>query len=105
MINLFEQIDEFGRGLGADVSRRIRKFYVGFFAGKRSFFTVEVQRQRLIVYLNLDPSGTTPWNNEAMRDVRAIGQHGMGDTEYSISAPTQLDEVKALIKSAYNAAR
>ncbi len=101
MVDLFEQVDEFGRSLGPDVSRRLRKQYVGYFAGKRSFFTVEVQRLRLILYLNLDPTATTPWNDEAMRDVREIGHFGMGDTEYSLRNPSQLDEAKALIKQAY----
>jgi predicted transport protein len=101
MVDLFEQADEFARNLGADVSRRIRKFYVGYFAGKRSFFTIEVQRQRLILYLNLDPTATTPWNQDAMRDVRKIGHYGMGDTEYSLRNPAQLDGAKALIKQAY----
>lgn len=102
MVDLFEQIDEFARSLGADVSRRIRKFYAGYFAGKRSFLTVEVQRQRLILYLNLDPTAATPWNDEVMRDVREIGHYGMGDTEYSLRTPAQLDEAKALTKSAYD---
>ena len=101
IVDLFEQIDEFSRSLGPDVSRRIRKHYVGYFAGKRSFCTVEVQRQRLIVYLNLDPTSTTPWNDKAMRDVREIGHFGMGDAEYSLRNPGQLDEAKALIKQAY----
>lgn len=61
MIDLFEQIDEFGRSLGVDVSRRIPKFYVGYYAGKRSFVTVKVQRQRLILYLNIDPTTARPW--------------------------------------------
>ncbi len=101
MVDLFEQTDEFARSLGADVSRRIRKFYVGYFAGKRSFLTVEVQRQRLILYLNLNPTTTTPWNDEVMRDVREIGHYGMGDTEYSLRATGQLDEARALTKQAY----
>lgn len=105
MVDLFEQIDEFARGLGADVSRRIRKFYVGFFVGKRSFYTVEIQRQRVTVYLSLDPTKAAPWNEGAMRDVRTIGHYGMGDTEYSLSTPAQLDEVKALMKRAYNEKR
>jgi predicted transport protein len=101
MLDLFEQADEFARSLGADVSRRIRKFYVGYFAGKRSFLTIEVQRQRLILYLNLDPTETKPWNTEAMRDVRKIGHYGMGDTEYSLRSTAQLDEAKAVIRKAY----
>ena len=101
IVDLFERMDEFGRSLGPNVSRRVRKFYVGYFAGKRSFFTIEVQRQRLILYLNLDPTATTPWNQEAMRDVRNIGHYGMGDTEYSLRTAAQIDEAKALISQAY----
>lgn len=101
VVDLFEQVDEFARSLGADVSRRIRKFYVGYFAGKRSFCTVEVQRQGLLIYLNLDPTKTTPWNKEAMRDVREIGHYGMGGTEFLLREPGQLDEAKGLMKQAY----
>jgi predicted transport protein len=102
MVDLFEQVDEFARSLGADVSRRVRKFYVGYYAGRRSFLTVEIQRQRLILYLNLDPTTASPWNDEVMRDVREIGHYGMGDTEYSLRAPAQLDEAKALSKIAHD---
>jgi predicted transport protein/predicted type IV restriction endonuclease len=104
MVDLFEQVDEFARSLGADVTRRIRKFYIGYFGGKRSFVTVEIQRKRLILYLSVPPTTASPWNNEVMRDVREIGHYGMGDTEYSLHAPGQLDEAKALIKAAYDKA-
>lgn len=67
IVDLFEQFDEFVRSLGANVSRRVRKQYVGYFSGKRSFCTIELQRQRAIVYLNLDPTKTTPWNEQWSR--------------------------------------
>lgn len=105
VVDLFEQVDDFGRSLGADVSRRIRKQYVGYFAGTRSFFTSKVQRQGLLIYLNLDPTKTAPWNEQAMRDVRQIGHFGMGDTEFLLRNPGQLDEVKGLIKQAYELTR
>ena len=60
MVDLFEQIDEFARSLGADVSPRIHKFYVGYYAGRRFFLTLKVQPQRLILYLALDPKVATP---------------------------------------------
>jgi len=104
IVDLFEQLDNYGQGLSGDVTRRIKKFYVGYFAGskERSFFTVEVQRRKILVYLSLDPSsGLRPWNTEAMRDVRTIGHYGMGDTEYVLTSTDQLDEVKALVKQAY----
>ena len=100
----FEKIDEFIRGLGPDVSRRIRKQYIGYFAGKgkqKSFCTVETQRRRVLVYLGLDPTKTQPWNESAMRDVRKVGHFGMGDVEYSIRPDADLKEVKILIRQAF----
>ena len=104
IVDLFEQIDEYGRSLGADVGRRIRKQYFGYFRGKRSFFTIEVQRQRLLVYLSLDPATARPWNDEAMRDVREIGHFGMGDVEYSLRRAENVDETRQLIKLPYDGA-
>ena len=98
---LFEELDKFAFTLGPDVSRRVRKQYVGYFRGKRSFFTTETQKQRLIVYASLNPKTWQPWNAEAMRDTTDIGHFGMGDLEYSLRASDQLDEVRILAKAAY----
>src|SRR5206468_2082522 len=51
IVDLFERLDEFARGLGPDVTRRIRKQYVGYFGGEKgkSFCTMETQRRRIIV--------------------------------------------------------
>jgi predicted transport protein len=103
IVDFFEQLDEFARGLGPDVTRRIRKQYVGYFGGEKgkSFCTMETQRRRIIVYLSLDPTEAKPWNDSLMRDVREIGHFGMGDTEYSVRQATHLDDAKALIRNAY----
>lgn len=102
IVDLFERLDEYGRSLGADVSRRIRKQYVGYFRGKKSFFTLEVQRQRIIVYLALDPPAIQDhWASDAMRDVTEIGHFGMGNTEYSVRDAGHVQSVRHLIKLAY----
>jgi predicted transport protein len=103
IVDLFEQLDEYARSMAADVERRILKLYIGYYVGK-AFFTVELRRQRLFVYLNLDPS-KAPWNDHAMRDVTNVGHFGMGNTEYSLRDTEQLSEVKALIKQAYDETR
>ena len=103
ILDSFEQLDKSGREQGADVTRRIRKQYVGYFAGKKSFFTIEVQRQRLLLYLNLDPTTVQPWDESTMRNVTNIGHFGMGNTEYSVKQATDLDGARALIKKAYSA--
>lgn len=101
ILDSFEQLDQFGRELGADVIRRIRKQYVGYYAGKKSFFTIEVQRQRLLLYLHLEPKAVQPWDEGRMRDVTNIGHFGLGDTEYSVRQAADLDGARALIESAY----
>jgi predicted transport protein len=99
---LFDELNAFGTSLGGDVTRRIRKQYVAYFRGKRSFFTIELQHQRLLIYLALDPPAVQPWNDEMMRDARNIGHFGMGDTEYSLRNVDQLDELKGLVQTAYD---
>jgi predicted transport protein len=47
------------------------------------------------------PRHPVPWNESVMRDVRKIGHYGLGDTEYSLREPRQLETVKGLIKQAY----
>ena len=100
---LFEELDKFAFTLGPDVARRVRKQYVGYFRGKRSFFTAETQKQRIIVYLGLDPKAWQPWNPEAMRDTTGIGHFGMGNLEYALRATDQLDEIRTAIRAAYGA--
>ena len=80
----------------------MRKQYVGYFRGKRSFFTIEIQKRRLLIYLSLDPETVQPWSDEAMRDTSEIGHYGMGDLEYSVRAVEQLNELRALAKTAYD---
>jgi predicted transport protein len=103
IVDNFEQLDQFGREIGADVSRRIRKQYIGYFAGKRSFFTIEVQRQRLLLYLNLDPASVKPWDENTMRDASNIGHFGMGNVELSVRQASDVETARTLIKTAYAA--
>ncbi len=98
---LFTEVNGFGIALAADVTRRIRKQYIGYFRGKKSFFTVELQKQRALIYLSLKVDAAQPWNPDVMRDTTSVGHFGMGDIEYSLTSTDQLDEVTALIKLAY----
>jgi predicted transport protein len=104
MAELFNEVNAFGMAIGADTTRRVRKFYVGYFRGKKSFFTVELQKQRVLAYLGLDPGQTEPWNAHSMRDVTDIGHYGMGNVEYSLNDTGQLDEICQLIQLAYDRA-
>jgi predicted transport protein len=100
---LWEEVDKHAMSLAPDVSRRIRKHYVGYFRGKRSFITTEIQQRRVLVYLALTVEAAKPWTESVMRDASNIGHFGMGDIEYSLVTIDQLDELRTLISAAYAA--
>ncbi len=78
------------------------KYYIGYFRGKRSFFTTEIQKGRVLVYLSLATETAEPWNSDVMRDASNIGHYGMGDVEYSLVTVDQLAEIQNLILLAYH---
>ena len=99
---LWEDLDKYSFSLGGEVSRRSRKQYIGYFRGKRSFFTIELQKGRALIYLSLTKEIAQPWNGDVMRDTSNVGHFGMGDVEYSLATVDQLDEVRKLISLAYD---
>jgi predicted transport protein len=101
IVDLFERVDAFAMALGPDVERRPTKVYVGYRAGKRSFFTMELQKTRIWVYLSIPPGEAQPWSDSEMRDASNIGHFGMGDTEFDLKSAEQLPRLEALIRLAY----
>jgi len=101
ILALFQEIDAFALALGPDVERRPTKTYIGYFAGKKSFFTLELQKTKIYAYVSLDAADVKPWGEDELRDVRNIGHFGMGDTEFTVRAPDQLPRLEALLRQAY----
>ena len=100
--DLWEAIDDYASSLGSDVTSRVRKQYIGYYKGRRSFCTAEIQKSRILVSLALTTKTAQPWNESVMRDVSKIGHFGLGDIEYSIVTVDQLDELRQLIQLAYD---
>ena len=85
--------------LGDDVQRKELRLYAAF-KRLKNFATVVLQRNRLLLYLHLDPTQAVASLPNA-RDVSAIGHWGTGDLEMALSTPADLDAAKPLIAAAY----
>jgi predicted transport protein len=85
--------------LGDDVQRKELKLYVAF-KRLKNFATVVPQKNRLLLYLHLDPAKVVPMPPNA-QDVSQKGHWGTGDLEMSLSSQTDLDAAKPLILMAY----
>jgi predicted transport protein len=75
------------------------KLYAAF-KRLKNFATVVLQKNRLLLYLHLNPDEITPLPANA-RNVRGSGHWGTGDLELAISRQADLDAVKPLIQMAY----
>lgn len=85
--------------LGDDVQRKELKLYVAF-KRLKNFATVVPQKNRLLLYLHLDPSKVIPMPPMG-QDVSQKGHWGTGDLELSLSSQSDLDAAKPLILTAY----
>jgi predicted transport protein len=99
LTELLATIEDYIFSLGDDVQRKELRLYVAF-KRLKNFATIVLQKNRLLLYLHLNPkqSGQMPPN---ARDVSDIGHWGTGDLEIALANQTDFDAVKPLITMAY----
>ncbi|TDR32194.1 DUF5655 domain-containing protein [Hydromonas duriensis] len=98
MCVLLSTVEDYIQSLGDDVVRKELKLYVAF-KRLRNFASIVVQKNRLLMYLNVNPDTLAlPMN---ARDVRKFGHWGTGDLELSIGNHEDFEMSKSLILSAY----
>lgn len=97
--NLFATLEGYALSLGDDVQRKDLRLYVAF-KRLKNFMTVVFQKDRLVVYLRLDPDAVAQRAGFS-RDVRQIGHWGTGDLELSVATAEDLEQSKPLIAMAY----
>lgn len=99
LAELLISLEDYVLSLGDDVQRKELKLYVAF-KRLKNFATVVLQKNRLLLYLHLQP---TEWVGKLpnARDVSQQGHWGTGDVEISLSTPAELDAAKPLMLAAY----
>jgi predicted transport protein len=96
---LLSSLEGYVLSLGDDVQRKELKLYVAF-KRLKNFATVVPQKNRLLLYLHLNPDLLAPLPPNG-RDVRQQGHWGTGDLELSLTAQADLDMAKPLILMSY----
>ncbi|MDV6345298.1 DUF5655 domain-containing protein [Nitrosomonas sp. Is37] len=96
---LLASLENYIISLGDDVQKKGLKLYVAF-KRLRNFATVVIQKNRLLLFLHLNPARLESLPTIA-RDVSQSGHWGTGDLELSITNANDLDLAKPLIRMAY----
>jgi predicted transport protein len=96
---LLASLEDHVTSLGDDVQRKELKLYVAF-KRLKNFATLVPQKNRLLLYLHVNPDQIAPLPANA-RDVRHSGHWGTGDLELSLTSQQDLDAAKPLLQMAY----
>lgn len=99
LCELLASLEDYVVSLGDDVQRKELKLYLAF-KRLKNFATVVPQKNRLLLYLHLNPDQVSPLPAIG-RDVRQHGHWGTGDLELSMVSAHDLDVAKPLILMAY----
>lgn len=101
LTDLLASLEGYVLSLGDDVQRKELRLYLAF-KRLKNFATVVAQKNRLLLYLHLDPAalGLLP---VIARDVSQQGHWGTGDLELSLTSLADLDVAKPLIFLSYQA--
>lgn len=99
LTDLLASLEDYVVSLGDDVQRKELKLYLAF-KRLKNFATVVAQKNRLVLYLHLNPQQLSPLPSIG-RDVSQQGHWGTGDLELSLTGPADLDTAKQLILMSY----
>ncbi len=103
LTELLASLEDYVISLGDDVQRKELRLYIAF-KRLKNFATVVAQKNRLVLYLQLNPKALGPLPAIG-RDVSEQGHWGTGDLELSLSSLADLDVAKPLIFLAYQGRR
>ena len=76
-----------------------KKFYLAYKISQ-NIACMEIQKQRVLLFVKLDPKKVAVTNKIA-RDVTRIGHYGTGNLELSVRTSQDLDLAKPLLEQAY----
>lgn len=96
---LLLSLEDYITSLGDDVQKKELKLYAAF-KRLKNFATVVLQKNRLMLYLHLNPEELASLPPIA-RDVRGNGHWGTGDLELAIAGADDLDLAKPFVRMAY----
>jgi predicted transport protein len=90
IVDLFNKLDQRLIALGPDVERVFLKRYINYKV-KRSFVTLRLDKGRLVMDVALSIDECPIPDGLAIRDVSTLGHQGLGDTEVTVAADSDID--------------
>jgi hypothetical protein len=102
IVELFAKLDDYA--LGLDAERRVREQHVEYRRAGKPCFTMEAQRERVLLRLSLDAASVRAWwwSPEEHRYTIDIRPSGPDEMEYSVGETGHVETARRLIALAYH---
>ena len=97
--DLFRAAQDFILSLNPAIEEAPKKLYVAY-RTTQNIVCVEIQRQKVILFVKLDPR-THTGPKGISRDVTKIGHFGTGNLEITLKTPADLERAKPFLADAY----
>ncbi len=101
IVDLFDKLDQRLMTLGPDVERVFSKQYISYKV-KRSFATLRLDKGRLVMNVALSFDESPKPEGLVTRDVSALGHQGLGDTEVTVGADSDIDGAERVARASYD---
>ena len=100
--DIYQALRAYLLALGDDVQENTLKNYIAF-KRFRNFVCLNVRRQKVVIYLNVDPDTVELSPPTFIRDARNVDHFGTGDLEVTIRTQEDLELAKPLLQRSYDA--
>lgn len=98
IVDIYNELKDFILNLDDSISVKPTKLYVGFNRGRKSIFSIKLQKKSLVLWINTslkslnDPKGI-------IKDVTNVGHHGNGNSQININSDKDIGYIEDLLRS------
>jgi len=87
--------------INPDITVTAKKVYIKFMLDKKYLFTIDCNNSEIVVYLCAKP-GQLDDPHGLLKDVSAIGHHGLGDLKFSLRDEKDMPVVCEFVNQVIN---
>ncbi|MDR2694087.1 MAG: DUF5655 domain-containing protein [Chitinispirillales bacterium] len=97
---ILQDLRDFIIGIDDSIEETPKKYYKAYKVSQ-NFVCVETKKEKILLFLKLDPKEAEDIPNKRGRDMSAIGHPGTGDLEITIKTPEDMEMSKEYIKRSF----
>lgn len=97
IVDIYNELKEYILGLDDNITLKPTKLYIGFNRGRKSIFSIKLQKKSLVLWINTEPNMLDD-PKKIIKDVTNIGHHGNGNSQINISSSDDIGYIEDLLK-------